>query len=264
MHFLIACMVLLFFIICFVYNYPISIEAKKIENKIKEKYVDLGDEITSEIQNSALQTIIGVDPKLDTINNSMTTTNNLLNQIISSQSTALNNITTTVSENMSKLTNMNKGLDLRIKQVRKKINGTVIAVSENFEDVSDIYDNPNNKTHNLKKNKKNDMNNKEKLTEYFYNYVPPKQNVYEGFADWRPEWKRKVKDIGLSLEPVSTIKEGKYNDYLPIVSKKDMPKTMNETTAKIISLTATNDANKLLQSWRKSLRKEESDDNYSS
>ncbi len=243
--------IILFFITIYViYNYT----NKKEPSITCEKYIDLGDEITPDIQTTAYEKLSSSYPKLETIQTNMTTTNGLLNDIITSQSSALTNITTTVTDNISKLSNINKKLDVTIKQIKKQINGTVIPVTENFEDVSKIYENQTNKS-NINNN---DMNNKEKLTEYFYNYVPPKQNVYEGFFDWKDEWNRKVNDIGLSLNPTSVIKDGSYHDVLPVVAKKDMPKNMNETTAKIISLAVTNDATELLKTWRQDLRKNDS------
>ncbi len=215
--------------------------------KNKEQYIDLGDEITSEVQTAAAANLTSALPKLNTIKTDMATTNTSLNNIITSQTTALGSITSTVTDDISKLTSINNRLKVSIKKVKNLINGTVIPVTETFENVSDIYDNS-------KQKKQNTMNNKEKLTEYFYNYVPPKQNIYEGFFDWRDDWNRKVSEIGLSLHPTSDIVDGKYNDILPIIYKPGMPVEMEKTAAKLISLAATDDSQELLKSWRKSLR----------
>ncbi len=244
LYILLLIIILFFITIYCVYNY---------QNKT-EKYVDLGDEVTTEIQTAAAEKLNSTTPKLQTIQTNMTSTNNVLNDIIASQTTALNSITSTVTEDITQLTNINKTLGVSIKEIKKKINGTVIPVTENFEDVSDIYDNPtssNNRT------KKLNLNDKQKLTEYFYNYIPPKQNVYEGFFDWKDEWNRKVSDMGVSLDPVSIIKDGSHHEFLPVVAKKDMPKIMNETTAKIISLAVTDDERKLLKTWRQDIRNKE-------
>lgn len=225
-----------------------------IGNNNKEKYIDLGDEITTAIQNASISKLTSTTPKLNTIKNNMTITNTSLNDIISSQTTALNNITQTVSSDISDLTNINNKLDVSIKKVKKLINGTVILVNEKFENFENQSQQNNQNQYNF--NKSNNMNNKDKLTNYFYNYVPPKQNVYEGFFDWKDEWNRKVNEIGLSLQPSSVIKDGNYQDELPIIYKPDMKKNMNETAAKIISLASTNNEQELLKSWRRNLRGE--------
>lgn len=244
LYLFISIIILFFITIYFIHNY--NYQSKT------EKYIDLGDETSSEIQTTAYGKLNSSMPKLETIKTNMTTSNTLLNDIITSQTSALGSITTTVTDNISKLTNINKALGVSIKKVKQQINGTVIPVTESFENVSDIYD--NHTIINNSNEKKNNMNDKEKLTEYFYNYVPPKQNVYEGFFDWKDEWNRKVSDIGLSLNPVSIIKDGTYHDFLPVVAKKDMPKIMNETSAKIISLAVTDDERELLKTWRKDIR----------
>jgi hypothetical protein len=223
-----------------------------------EKYTNLGDEVTPQIQASAFAKLTTASPKLETIRTNMSSTNNMLGSIIASQNRTLTGITSTVSDNISKLTNINKTLGITIKKVKKQINGTVIPVTENFEDVSDLYDNHTiSHTISNNANKKINMNDKDKLTEYFYNYVPPKQNVYEGFFDWKDDWNRKVSEMGLSLEHVSIIKDGSHHAFLPIVSKKDMPKIMNETTAKIVSLAVTDDERELLKTWRQDIRNKE-------
>jgi hypothetical protein len=213
----------------------------------KEKYIDLGEEINKEIQNAAASKLTSTTPKLDTIKTNMNSTNTSLDDIISSQTTTLNNITDTVTNDISDLTDINNKLNFSIKKVKKLINGTVIPVTENFENISSSK-------------KQNNLNNKDKLTEYFYNYVPPKQNVYEGFFDWKDEWNRKVSDIGLSLTPSSVIKAGKsddeneHHDEIPLVFKPNMTENMNKTTAKIISLAVTNNEQDLLQAWRRNIR----------
>jgi hypothetical protein len=248
LHIFTLIIILFFITIYFIYNYQNN----------TEKYINLGDEVTPQIQAAAFAKLTTASPKLETIRTNMASTNNMLENIIASQNTALTGITSTVSDNISKLTNINKTLGVSIKKIKKQINGTVIPVTENFEDVSDLYDNHTiSNTISNNANKKINMNDKDKLTEYFYNYVPPKQNVYEGFFDWKDDWNRKVREIGLSLDHVSIIKDGSHHSFLPIVAKKDMPKIMNETTAKIVSLAATDDERELLKAWRQDIRNKE-------
>jgi hypothetical protein len=212
-----------------------------------EKYVDFGDEIIPEIQNAALGNINASLQPLDRIKSNMATSSSALQDIISKQAASLTDFNAIIGKNISDLTDSNTKLNKVIKDVKKEINGTVITVTESFENNSYL---PNI-------NNGNKLNNKESLTEYFYNYVPPKQQVYEGFFDWKEEWNRKISDMGLSLSlNPSTEIDGKdtMKDKIPIVYNPDMTKNMNETASKIISLAVTDNEQELLKSWRQARR----------